>query len=458
MPSQKIQQLKRIPQYTFFENLFANRLFGSAVWVFAGKLFSAIATVVINGLLARMLTPEELGVYFILLSIVGMAALVAQLGLGQVIVRQISSARGLQDCASIKPDIQFILLVVVIISCVVFFIGQTAWMGKIIHAVFQSQTINSNIFIPFLTVPFLALQTILAEGHRGFDDIPKATVFGGVSTNALLMSFLLGAFFCIAGMTLSQALVFTLIATVVSVVISFALFVKKVHAVSEKCNTVANYKAILSASYPLLVYSLMIFAVNQAPLWIIGSFLSEESVAYYGAALRLVQPITMPLLIVNAIVASKISEMHIRGKHAELERMLRSCATLAGVPSLILLFVFMFFSADVLAVVFGEKYRHANDLLIILCAGKILSVLAGSCGMLLIHTGNEKVLTVTSVIVGLLTVALSILLVQYGAVGIAIAVATGISIQNIILLIVGKAKVGIWTSMHINFFGIKKLL
>src|ERR687897_522118 len=52
-------------------SLLRRRLLSGGTWGFVGKVGGSIIGVVTNGLLARMLTPQEFGAYFLGLSILG---------------------------------------------------------------------------------------------------------------------------------------------------------------------------------------------------------------------------------------------------------------------------------------------------------------------------------------------------------------------------------------------------
>ena len=56
------------------QNLF-NRLFCGGSWVFGGQVLGSISSVVLNGLIARLLVPEEVGAYFLTFSLVSVVAL-----------------------------------------------------------------------------------------------------------------------------------------------------------------------------------------------------------------------------------------------------------------------------------------------------------------------------------------------------------------------------------------------
>src|SRR5712691_6335697 len=70
------------------------RLLSGGAWASAGKLFSSATTVLVTAVLARVLTVKEMGDYFLLFSMVSVAAVLAQLGLDQTVVRLVASSIG----------------------------------------------------------------------------------------------------------------------------------------------------------------------------------------------------------------------------------------------------------------------------------------------------------------------------------------------------------------------------
>jgi len=70
------------------------KLLKGGAWAFAGKVVTALSGLAISALLARLLTPEEMGAYFLTFSLVSVAAIVAQLGLTQTVVRLVAESMG----------------------------------------------------------------------------------------------------------------------------------------------------------------------------------------------------------------------------------------------------------------------------------------------------------------------------------------------------------------------------
>ena len=59
----------------------------AAVWVAGGRITTAFAALATNVLLARLLSPEDLGVYFLAFSLVQVGAGLGPLGLDHAVLR-----------------------------------------------------------------------------------------------------------------------------------------------------------------------------------------------------------------------------------------------------------------------------------------------------------------------------------------------------------------------------------
>src|SRR5581483_4666855 len=123
------------------------------------------------------------------------------------------------------------------------------------------------------------------------------------------------------------------------------------------------------------------FLSTGIDLLVLGAFRPQPEVALYGAATRLVVLVATPLWILRGVLPPLIAELHAQGRRVELERTLRAGATLAGLPSLLILLVFVFFGRPVMGVLYGSFYRKGALVLVLLSLGRLVSVWAGSSGL-----------------------------------------------------------------------------
>jgi O-antigen/teichoic acid export membrane protein len=172
-------------------------------------------------------------------------------------------------------------------------------------------------------------------------------------------------------------------------------------------------------------------------------------------------------LIVNLVLPPIVAEMYARGQTGRLERTLRTFSTLAGVPSLLVLIVFMLLGGPILGVVYGARLFPPGSLaihqgavvLVLLSAAKLTAVWAGSCGLVLQFTGHQTSMLRVSLLTSPLFFVVAILATQrYGPVGVACAVAVTTALQNVIMVLVAKRKTGMWTHVMFSLAPFRKVL
>ena len=99
--SNKVGVLKtRFPLYT--------RVLEGGVWKVGGTVLVSLLSVAVNGLLTRMLTPSDMGHYVFTLSLITIFSLVAKIGLGSIVIREISGAIGSNELEKAREVLQWI--------------------------------------------------------------------------------------------------------------------------------------------------------------------------------------------------------------------------------------------------------------------------------------------------------------------------------------------------------------
>lgn len=421
------------------------RLLTGGAWALTGKILTAVSVLAVNALLARLLSPEEMGDYFLTFSLVGFSAIVAQSGLGYTIVRLVAESMASGDYGRARQSIirvfQILSVSVLVVVLVLIFGGG----GFVAEQVFHSSLMGAIVHIAALWVVVQVFQSVNAEIFRGFHDIRLATIFGGLSTSLITVLMFLVLWVFRGHSDLREAVIVSVVAGLSTVLLSGVFLGRRYRRLASEGGEVA-LSEVLIISWPLWVTSLTLFVLTQADLWVLGLFRDQDEVALYGVAMRMVVLILMPLTIVNAVIQPIISDMYSTGKLSQLEKIMRASGTLVAIPAFVVLGLLVMFGDTILGYFFGEYYRGASLVLIILGVGQFVNVWAGSCGLALMLTGNQMLMMKLSMVTGLLTIAGSLLLVgRYGSTGIAVASSTGLVLQNVLMVMAVKRKLNIWT-------------
>lgn len=422
-------------------------------WAFGGRVLTALMGLALSAMLARMLSPGDMGAYFLAFNIATFLAIFARMGLENTLLRFISEAMGRKQPGRARAVIKKGILLAFLGAAVVgvgFYAGLGGWLAKYL---FHSMVLGAVVGFIAIWIILLAFQSLFAEIFRGFQDIRAAVLFGGLLTAGGTTVMVALYWFIIAGhLTLNQVLPWVLAAGAINIALAIWVLKPKFHVLAPSRTETVSYRELADHSWPLLFSTLTFAIMAQSDLWILAAFRSDQEVAIYGAATRLVAMTGMVLAIVNAVVPPLIARLNVQNQKERLERILRTTATLAAIPALMALLVFTFFGDEVLGLLFGAYYRSGATILVILSVGQAVSVCVGSCGITLMMMGHQRTLLIISIVSALVSVSSGFIWVQmYGATGVAMATTVAMVLQQILMLFFARYRCEIWTHAGLGF-------
>lgn len=436
-----------MPTVPPLERTIRQRLLSGGAWASAGKLLSSATGLLVTALLARLLTAKEMGAYFLIFSLVSVAAVLAQLGLDQSVVRLVAGSMGKGLPGRARAAVNTVLRCGALGALLVGVLALGTGPLLAQH-VFHSPLLASVMSLAPLWVVVAALQNLTAETFRSFHDIRLASIFTRVASNVICAVLLVALWVWRRDSSLTEAVIISIVAGTATVIIAGLILLQRIRILSG--NEQMSSKQVLIAAFPQLVTNLTLFATTQAGLWIMGAFRPQEETAIYGAALRLVVLVNMPMVIVNSVVSPMIAEMYAQKKKKELEATLQTTATLAGIPAFTALGAFLLLGRLILGMVYGKYYAGGATVLAVLSTGQLINVWSGSCGLTLIMSGHQRTMMKITVVCGILNAAGAMWLVSgYGGTGVAAATASATILQNLLMLLLAKRKTGVWT--HARF-------
>jgi O-antigen/teichoic acid export membrane protein len=196
------------------------KLLHGGAWAFSGKAVTSLTSLAINALLARLLSLEEMGAYFLTFSLISIATVVAQIGLSQTIVRLVAESMGTNRAARARLAVRWILYLVgfgtLVMACMLAFGGGTWVAGHL----FKSTIMSQVVVLAAVWMALNSLQSVIAEIYRGFHDIRLATILGGLVTGLLAMLIFLGLWLVHGRSNLHQVVIMMIVAGCSSVLLS----------------------------------------------------------------------------------------------------------------------------------------------------------------------------------------------------------------------------------------------
>jgi O-antigen/teichoic acid export membrane protein len=424
-------------------------LISGSAWVLTGRLAKGAFVAVGNAFLARLLLPEGYGTFLLVFSLVSSAAVFGTLGLNLTATRLIAVSVSTDQAKKAGGVVVTVLRLGALSSLIVAGVlasGVGRWIGE---EVFDFPLAAAAFRFAAIWVAVFVFRNIVVGIFRGFRDMLRATLFDGTITRLTTALFFGTVWVFWGALHLTQALVLAVLAESLSLLFAFvALWARARDLLGGRHLTL---KEVLPITLPIALSDSLSTVLASVSLWVLGAARSAEEVALYGSALQLIILVGLPLKIVNAVVPPLIASLYAQEERKRLEETLRTVATVGGFPAFIALLAFIVFGGTILGLFYGDFYRQAAPILLVLSLGQVVNVWAGSCGMALMMTGHQTSVLRILTLKGFFLVMASLLVVQdHGAMGIAVVSAIGLVLQNSLMLVAAKRKIGVWTQASLS--------
>lgn len=405
------------------------RLLVGGAWTLFSRVGGVAMALAINMLLAKMLAPEEVGVFYLGMSIVAAMVVLTQMGFTQAVVKlvveaEVAGVRG--QASAIIRRLLLLVLSFAVITSILFDIKLGDWAADAFHAP------GLHVLVSLLSLLILlnSIQGVIAEAFRGFHNIKLAALLGGMLAQGVVLALLFAHSRIHEETTLREVTWFFVVGATVATVISLVLMGKRLEPKSDAHRM--GLSELFHLSWPMYGVQVMIMIFGQVDLWIVGMFLEPGDVAIYGAMQKLLVLITVTYTLMVSVVQSSVAELYARGDKVGLEKLVRVSGFVACIPATLMTIIIMFWGDSIFKVVFGEYYVRGALLLQVLCVGHLLGMWMGPGGMVLIMTGGQKQMVRISMWTGLMMTILAVAGAQwYGVLGVTLAWAAGAVIYGV---------------------------
>ncbi len=401
--------------------------------IVVGMIITSVIGLVTQILMGRLLGPADYGLYNLGISVIFVICVLPNFGLGQGLTQFIPHNFKQKRYLEIKEAVNFSLiftLVVGVFSAILLFM----FSNQIALRVFHDSEFGYVLKILAIALPFWALHNLGGLLTQGYKKPNYYVYIENVSMPIILLSIFV--ILSILGYTLLGALLgFTISAVFASLAYIYIFRVKldkKVDKNIEIESKKSIRKEILILSYPLFLAGFTLLFMQYADKIILGIYKTPTEVGIYTAALTIAN-IVIFLYTAFCFNSRPILAEYFAIKDFKSLRKLYSSLTrwlfLLTVPITIYI---IFYSGDILKLIFGAKFTSGSLALSILSLGVAMNALTGISGSALISIRKPK-LNLTSEIVGSVSnIALNILLIpSYGIIGAAVGTSISIALRNI---------------------------
>lgn len=418
-----------------------------ALYSIALTAFATLIVIVSSVLFARLASVEELGKFVFFQSIVFLALIPIQLGLPDLIVREVatySAADNPNKPVSLVVTWAFRVAFYAGISMTLMILGLLFIFGRI-----GQDSLALVALLPILLIApriNIATAAVRAHGYPLIGQVPDkilrpiGAIIVVVSTHFLINTDGLSAQHLAVGTTLGF-----MVALVTSALLFRSIFphAKKYQKRTKRGSF--NLGVAISLGAITAFHTVGV----QIDFIVLGLFVSETQVGIYRVATAVASLGGSALLAINLVAAPRISASRSQSLgRIEIGAIARWTALIGVILSLGFAMIITVSGPDLLVGFFGRQYMDSFSPLQILVFGQVVSSIFGPVALTLSMTGHERMVLRVMVAAFAVKLFLILFLVRpLGADGVAISTVANLLIWNIVLWIVAKKRLRLDTSI-----------
>jgi len=404
--------LSRIVNNTFLRNF---------TWLSAGEICSRAIGMFSNILIVRFLSPENYGIYALVLTYISILSAVSSLGLSQLTIRSI--ARDQSNSLhflflSLMLRIAGFILAVILFG-LYYYVGRLDFSGFVIFAILAGVFLE-NIWIGFQNTAF------------GMQRMEWNSIIN-VSASALLLII----YICMPRSLFTLNVLLTIhIGAYLFRTAGYYISLKKGGLLSltskEKRATQEELRVFLKDSLPFYLLTILGLFTNQFPSLFLEHNSGVEELAYFSTANKLLLPLTMFLNIAISAFFPNQSQLYEKDK----DRFSKQTVKIIWIVSLIGIlaaFIVSAFRKEIVFLIYGEQYRSTADVMAWQCWYIVMYAIFCFNGSTLGAADAQRKLSVCSVVYAIISTPILYFSSRYGANGLSIGYVVA-SIINIMYI------------------------
>lgn len=400
------------------------------------RVGSAVSLFLMNLVVARRLGSSNSGVFFLCFAVITVLATLVRMGGDNLMVKYVGiyGSEGKWKTAKLVVSVmskRIFLFASVITALLILF--HTA----IAKDIFHKETIAETLFWMLLSMPLLAIYTLVAFGFQG---LKKVLI--SVSIQNIIVPVTLSALVFVfkPDNSVDLAMLY-FISSAFTVILTLFLWQR---IAPKGC---ADEEAILpdnfwKSSYAMWSFAIVQMATQWAGQFIAGIYCAQKQLGQLAVAQRTSMLISFILVAINLVSAPKFASLYKQGKGENLKRYAINTTRLMVLFSTPIVLVILCFPRYIMTL-FGPGFADGAPMLFVFALGQYVNVLTGSVTLLLMMSGHERDMRNLQIFIGIFCIILNLILVRTnGAFGAALATAISIAVQNLICAGIVKKRLG----------------
>ena len=286
-------------------------LLGNIAWQLLGFVYVVI--------LAKMLNTNDLGLYYLGITVINLVWIIAIAGTDTGIIRFVSIHHGAGNVERMRGFLASAFIIVIPLSI---FIGISLFLsaGLISKNIFSKPALARVLKVLSLSLPFLAITSICLAATQAMKYMQYKVYCKDIANSIFKIIFVV--VFYVLGFQLLGA-VFAYIFSIVLVCIISIYFLAKVFPVGKTTLHLTNeLKQLVTFSIPQTFSSLIYQITNMTDTLMLGYFALASDVGIYNITFKIVGLGSCILTSFNAMFSPVIADLYNQKKHENLVKAL----------------------------------------------------------------------------------------------------------------------------------------
>lgn len=404
-------------------------IIGALIGGFVVRILGMGVTFLVGVQLARYLGTEGVGIYGTVMAIIAFVVVPAQLGMPQLITREIAALTASREYGRIKTTLMRFSLLVCAVSCIAAALGFLALFAWPLSV---SPTVSRALCWGLVGVPLIALLNLAIGALRGFQRVVSAQTVDALIRPALFAPFLAVAA-VLGSIDAGSAIALQTLAAAIALSICFLLLARTIPQEVRGARQSGHQIEWTRAAASMTGTEVLRVLDGQYAMLLLGIIASLHDVGILRVSISVAGLVGLPAALINVVVMFYVARLHAEGDRRRLQ-IVAAGSALVIFSSIAVSTLFLYlFGERAIAVVFGNAFTPAWAPLVLMGLAYMVNGFFGSVATILNMCGQER--TVTAVYLVGPIVGVCVTLALLGTLGIsAVAVA----------MIISEAIKGVW--------------
>lgn len=418
------------------------RLLSPQLWATILSVLHLVTNLMLAAVLSRLLSISDYGIYATILSIVTIAATLAQFGFVEILMRETAVFKS--DRAgrlrSLWRTVDYMILpLLIVVMIIVFGLSFTTAFGD------QGAAVGAVAALNVFAMCFSGLRT---GALRGLGQANIAMVIYSIIPRWIAISGIFIFWLVFNEASVFMAFTFLLVGVLVAVGLQQTL---RNRAVGKSVNSVYGKpyrRYLLLQSLPMAgIAGLGIFN-SQVDVLMLGMLAGPSAAALFQVCIQTMAVLMLIRMQLGYTIAADVARLWKAGDVSAIPLICRPASVTNAGVSMAVFVAIVLFGEMYLEAVFGAEFGQASLSLIIVAAAWLIASTFGMVGTVMIMTGHQKYTLFSSGVSMLINIVLNLMLVPtYGPVGAAISLVVSVVWWNASLWWVARVKLGVDLSL-----------